>query len=118
MNLKQEVHQLSNRLSAVKRKLQAAHERGDQQVIDQFNEEVAALEKRINSVRTTNNRQLSQKAQEIKKLSFSRALTKEEQANQGALKKTVRGIVIVHPMTAIGREMGLEVMTGFARSKF
>ncbi|PIN64120.1 hypothetical protein CKQ90_24490, partial [Klebsiella pneumoniae] len=27
-------------------------------------------------------------------------------------------LVVVHPMTALGREMGLKEMTGFARSEF
>lgn len=26
----------------------------------------------------------------------------------GKLKKSVRGLVVVHPMTALGREMGLQ----------
>ncbi|QIZ76065.1 YibL family ribosome-associated protein [Ferrimonas lipolytica] len=118
MNLKQEIHQLNNRLSVVKRKLQAAHERNDQLIIDQFNEEVAALTKRIQNVKKTSTRQLSKKGQEIKNLPFNRALTKAEQADMGALKKKVRGLVVVHPMTAIGREMGIEVMTGFAPKQF
>ncbi|WP_298439054.1 YibL family ribosome-associated protein [uncultured Ferrimonas sp.] len=118
MNLKQELHQLNNRLSTVKRKLQAAHERNDQLIIDQFNEEVAALTKRINSVKTTSTRQLSKKGAEIKNLPFSRELTKAEQADMGALKKKVRGLVVVHPMTAVGREMGVSVVTGYAAKKF
>lgn len=36
----------------------------------------------------------------------------------GKLKKSVRGTVVVHPMTATGREMDLKEMTGFARSEF
>jgi ribosome-associated protein len=30
----------------------------------------------------------------------------------------VRGIIVVHPMTALGREMGLKEMTGFAKTDF
>lgn len=33
----------------------------------------------------------------------------------GSLKKAVRGIEVVHPMTALGREMGLKVVTGYAK---
>ncbi|BFO07527.1 hypothetical protein GGER_00370 [Serratia rubidaea] len=33
----------------------------------------------------------------------------------GALKKSVRGLVVVHPMTALGREMGLKAVTGYAK---
>ena len=34
------------------------------------------------------------------------------------LKKSVRGLVVVHPMTALGREMGLQEMTGFSKTAF
>ncbi len=51
-------------------------------------------------------------------LPFRRAITKKEQADMGKLKKSVRGLVVVHPMTALGREMDLKEMTGFARSEF
>lgn len=36
----------------------------------------------------------------------------------GKLKKSVRGLVVVHPMTALGREMGLQEMTGFSKTAF
>ena len=49
---------------------------------------------------------------------YSRPITKKEQADLGKLKKSVRGIVVVHPMTALGREMGLDAMTGFANTEF
>lgn len=48
---------------------------------------------------------------------FQRAITKE-QADMGKLKKSVRGLVVVHPMTALGREMGLQEMTGFSKTAF
>ncbi|SQB40511.1 Protein of uncharacterised function (DUF2810) [Citrobacter koseri] len=35
----------------------------------------------------------------------------------GKLKKSVRGLVVVHPMTALGREMGLKEMTGFRKNR-
>ncbi|MFI3246026.1 MAG: YibL family ribosome-associated protein [Ferrimonas sp.] len=118
MDLKQELHELNNRLSAAKRKLQAAHERNDRAVIDKFNEDITALTKRIDAVKTTATRQLSKKGAEIQKMKFHRVLTKAEQADMGALKKQVRGLVVVHPMTAIGREMGIKEVTGFARNPF
>lgn len=34
------------------------------------------------------------------------------------MKKAVRGIVVVHPMTALGREMGLKEVTGYAKKAF
>ena len=60
---------------------------------------------------------------EIKRLSdrldaIRRAITKKEQADMGKLKKSVRGLIVVHPMTELGREMGLKEMTGFAKSEF
>lgn len=42
----------------------------------------------------------------------------KEQADMGKLKKSVRGLVVVHPMTALGREMGLQEMTGFSKTAF
>lgn len=51
------------------------------------------------------------------KMPFQRAITKE-QADMGKLKKSVRGLVVVHPMTALGREMGLQEMTGFSKTAF
>ncbi|MEZ1376468.1 DUF2810 domain-containing protein, partial [Enterobacter hormaechei] len=47
-----------------------------------------------------------------------RAITKKEQADMGKLKKSVRGLVVVHPMTELGREMGLKEMTGFCKTAF
>jgi ribosome-associated protein len=49
---------------------------------------------------------------------FKRPITKKEQADMGKLKKSVRGLVIVHPMTALGREMELDAMTGFSKTDF
>ncbi|MBY5993640.1 YibL family ribosome-associated protein [Ferrimonas balearica] len=118
MNLKQELHQLNNKLNGAKRKLDAAHQRGDQPIIDQFDAEIAALTKRIDSVKATLNRNLSQQGAKVHALPFHRPLTKAEQADLGKLKKSVRGLVVVHPMTALGREMGLEQVTGFAPKKF
>ncbi|GAA5192186.1 YibL family ribosome-associated protein [Ferrimonas gelatinilytica] len=117
-NLKQELHKLSNRLEAAKRKLQAAHERADQPIIDKFNEEIAGLEKRIHSIRGTQTRQLGKQGQDLKQMKFRRALTKAEQADMGKLKKSVRGLVVVHPMTKLGKEMGLTEVTGFAMKPF
>jgi ribosome-associated protein len=45
-------------------------------------------------------------------------LTKAEQADMGKLNKSVKGLVVVHPLTALGREMGIKDVTGFAPAKF
>ncbi|TKB48921.1 YibL family ribosome-associated protein [Ferrimonas sediminicola] len=118
MNLKQELQQLNNRLDAIRRKLDAAHERGDMAMIDKFTEERQALTKRIESVKRTQTRQLGKQGNKVGALPFKRPLTKEEQADLGKLKKSVRGLVVVHPMTALGREMGVTQVTGFSPKKF
>jgi len=80
--------------------------------------EKEALVIEIERLRGQRVEKLSAEAQKLQKMGFSREITKKEQANLGALKKSVRGLVVVHPMTALGREMGLTAMTGFAKSAF
>lgn len=118
MNLKQELQQLNDKLEKFRRKLAAAEQRGDTAIIMQFKREIDAVTKRINNVKGQQTRQLSKQGSDIKNLPFSRAITKAEQADMGQLKKSVKGLVVVHPMTALGREMGITVVTGFAPSKF
>lgn len=52
------------------------------------------------------------------KMPFSAYDYQKEQADMGKLKKSVRGLVVVHPLTALGREMGLQEMTGFSKTAF
>ena len=59
-----------------------------------------------------------EEAQKLADMPHRRAITKKEQADMGKLKKSVRGLVIVHPMTELGREMGLKEMTGFSKTAF
>ncbi|WP_048338880.1 YibL family ribosome-associated protein, partial [Citrobacter braakii] len=73
---------------------------------------------RIARLRDVHGQKLSKEAQKLAKLPFRRAITKKEQADMGKLKKSVRGLIVVHPMTELGREMGLKEMTGFAKSEF
>ena len=49
---------------------------------------------------------------------FQREITKEEQADLGKLKKRVKGLIIIHPLTKIGKELRLEAVTGFAVKEF
>ncbi len=51
-------------------------------------------------------------------LPFSREITKKEQADMSTLKKSGRGLVVVHPMTALGREMSLKVIIDFTKKPF
>ncbi|WP_394130967.1 YibL family ribosome-associated protein [Shewanella maritima] len=118
MNLKQELQTLNDKLDKYRRKLAAAEQRGDNAVILQFNKEIAALTKRINSIKGQQSRQMNSQSADIRAMKFNRVLTKAEQADMGKLKKSVRGLVVVHPMTALGREMGIDKVTGFAPAKF
>lgn len=36
----------------------------------------------------------------------------------GKLKKSVRGLVVVHPLTKLGKALKLDVVTGFAPTAF
>jgi ribosome-associated protein len=118
MNLKQELQQLNDKLDKFRRKLAAAEQRGDDTIIAQFKREIAAVTKQISSVKGQQTRLLNKQGADIQHLPFHRALTKAEQADMGQLKKSVKGLVVVHPMTALGREMGLTEVTGYAPAKF
>ena len=118
MNLKQELQQLNNRLDQCQRKLAAAEERNDLAIIAQFRTEITNTKRKIGSLKGQKNQQVNAKVQDVQALPFNRALTKAEQADMGKLKKSIRGLVVVHPMTALGREIGVTVVTGFAPSQF
>ncbi|WP_299788254.1 YibL family ribosome-associated protein [uncultured Shewanella sp.] len=118
MNLKEELHGLSDKLEQFRRKLAAAEKRGDKGVMLQFQQEINKVTKRIASVKAQQTRELSKKGGSVASMKFNRVLTKAEQADMGKLKKSVRGLVVVHPMTALGREMGITQVTGFAPKEF
>ncbi|MFT5235148.1 MAG: ribosome-associated protein [Shewanella sp.] len=118
MNLKEELHGLSEKLEQFRRKLAAAEKRGDKGIMLQFRQEINAVTKRIASVKTQQTRELSKQGGSVMGLKFNRALTKAEQADMGKFKKSIKGLVVVHPMTALGREMGIKVVTGFAAKEF
>ncbi|WP_432322762.1 YibL family ribosome-associated protein [Yersinia enterocolitica] len=110
-----EIKRLSDMLDALNHKDPTVIQQGNVDLIAQHmkeKEKLAAEIQRLKEVRVKN---LSAEAQKLAKLPFSRAITKKEQADMGTLKKAVRGIVVVHPMTALGREMGLKEVTGYAK---
>ena len=84
----------------------------------ELEKEKETLEAEIVRLREVHGQKLSKEAQKLSKLPFRRAITKKEQADMGKLKKSVRGLVVVHPMTELGREMGLKEMTGFSKTEF
>lgn len=118
MSLKQELQQLHNRLDTTKRKLDAAKGRGDQELVTRFTDEADKLEKKINSLKGKQNYDINKERKSLLDMPFSREITKAEQADMGKLKKSVKGLVVVHPMTKLGKELRLEVMTGFAPKAF
>ncbi|EER5354261.1 YibL family ribosome-associated protein [Escherichia coli] len=111
---KNEIKRLSDRLDAIR------HQQADLSLVEaadkyaELEKEKATLEAEIARLREV----LSKEAQKLMKMPFQRAITKKEQADMGKLKKSVRGLVVVHPMTALGREMGLQEMTGFSKTAF
>ncbi|KNC90740.1 YibL family ribosome-associated protein [Trabulsiella odontotermitis] len=115
---KNEIKRLSDRLDAIR------HQQADISLVDgaekyaELEKEKATLETEIARLRGVHSEKLSNEAQKLTKMPFRRAITKKEQADMGKLKKSVRGLVIVHPMTALGREMGLKEMTGFSKTAF
>jgi ribosome-associated protein len=118
MNIKQELQRLNNQLDKRQKKFDAAKLRLDYEVAAQATDEIEATKRQLTSLQQQQTKQLSVKAQGIQELTFSRPITKAEQADMGKLKKSVRGLIVVHPMTALGREMSVQVVTGFARAKF
>ncbi|PCJ90543.1 MAG: hypothetical protein COA46_10265 [Porticoccaceae bacterium] len=118
MNIKQELQHLNSKLDNSSRKLAAAKKRGDKAIVLQFEAEIESLTKTRASAKNKNDREVSDQGNSIKALAFNRELTKEEQTDMGKLKKSVRGLIVVHPLTALGRELTIEKVTGFSPKKF
>ncbi len=118
MNLKQELQKLNHRLDKAQGKLAAAEKRGDVELAAQGKIAIDTINSKITKLKGQQEKQVRGKGQGIQALSFNRPISKAEQADMGKLKKSVRGLVVVHPMTKLGREMGIEVVTGFAPAKF
>lgn len=113
-----EIKQLSDRLDALRHQMAELPLAEHAERYAELQAEQETLEAEITRLQSERHQKLSKEAQKLLKMPFSRAITRKEQADMGKLKKQVRGIVIVHPMTALGREMGLEAMTGFAPKQF
>ncbi|HDY8132272.1 TPA: YibL family ribosome-associated protein [Vibrio vulnificus] len=118
MSLKTDIQQLHNRLDACQRKLDAARSRGDHEMISKFTDEVDQVSKKLSQLKHKQSYERNKERKSILDLPFSREITKAEQADIGKLKKSVKELVIVHPMTKMGKELRLEVMTGFAPKPF
>ena len=114
---KNEIKRLSDRLDAIR------HQQADLSLVEAA-DKYAELEKKRrpgNGNRTPAFRSVAEAEQRSAETDEHAAPSRhhqKEQADMGKLKKSVRGLVVVHPMTALGREMGLKEMTGFAKSEF
>lgn len=122
MKEKAEIKRLSDKLDALRRKeaglLLQEIDSVTTHALDENRTEQEKLNAEIERLRAVQASHFSAKAQQLLKMPFSREITKKEQADMGSLKKAVRGIEVVHPMTALGREMGLKVVTGYAKKEF
>ncbi|MBP2168934.1 ribosome-associated protein [Erwinia toletana] len=115
---KAEIKRLSDQLDALNHKEPALLASGEPEKLGELLREKDKLIEEIERLKGVRVQKLSKEAEKLQQLPFSRAITKKEQADMGSLKKAVRGIVVVHPMTALGREMGLQEVTGFAKKAF
>ena len=115
---KKEIKRLSDRLDLIRHQMAGLSLVDSAEKYAELEAEKEKLETELARLREVHSQKLSKEAQNLAKLPFRRATTKKEQAILGALQKSVRAIIVVHPMTALGREMGLQVMTGFAKTEF
>jgi ribosome-associated protein len=118
MSIKLEIQQTTSRLDRCTHKLDAAKSRGEQPMVTKFTDEIEKLEKKLSQLKHKQTYELNKERKSLSDMPFSREITKAEQANLGKLKKSVKGLIVVHPLTKIGKELHLEVMTGFAPKKF
>lgn len=113
-----EIKRLSDLLDALNHKEVNVVQQGNTELIAQHLKEKEKLAAEIERLRGVREQTLSLKAQQLQKMAFNRPITKKEQADMGTLKKSVRGLIVVHPMTALGREMGVKEVTGYAHKPF
>lgn len=118
IDIKKDIQKQNNQLDVLKNKLASAQQRNDHEKITYFKVEINKAKTKIANFKKQLTRQNSSKGESIKSLAFNRPLTKAEQADMGKLKKSVRGLIVVHPLTAVGREIGVDVITGFAPKEF
>ena len=85
---------------------------------DSFTDEIEKLTKKASSVKHKQQYDMNKERKSLLDMPFSREITKAEQADMGKLKKSVKGLVVVHPMTKLGKELHLKVMTGYAPKPF
>ncbi len=115
---KTQIKLLSDRLDLIRHQMASMQLTSEVEKHSELEKEKATLEIEIARLKALRNKKLCKEAQKLVDMPFKRPITKKEQADLVKLKKSVRGLIIVHPMTALGREMELDVMTGFAKTDF
>ena len=115
---KNEIKRLSDRLDLSRHQMAGLSLVDSAEKYAELEKEKTTLEAEIIRLREVQGQKLSKEAQKLMSLPHRRAITKKEQADMCKLKNSVRGLVIVHPMTALGREMNLKEMTGFSKTEF
>jgi len=118
MKIQKEIQQLSNHLDSCNHKLTSAKSRSDQAMISKFTYDIENLTKKITQLKNKQSYELNKERRSLSDMAFSREITKAEQADLGKLKKSVKGLIVVHPITKIGKELRLDAMTGFAPKPF
>ena len=118
MSFKQDLQALQNTLDKKRNTLVAAEKRFNQVLVGQTKRDIESINKQISALKQAKASDVSSKCAQLKAMKFHRALLKEEQADMGKLKKSVKGLVVVHPLTALGQEMGVSEVTGYARKAF
>lgn len=115
---KTEIKRLSDRLDALNHREPLLLEVGDTAKLGELLREKDKLSDEVERLKGVRKQKLSEEAEKLQRFPFSRAITRKEQTDMGSLKRKVRGIIVVHPMTALGREMGVKEVTGFAKHVF
>lgn len=118
MNINEELQALNNQLDKLQHELAAAEKFGQATAVSDIKNRQKKIIENVDRIKAQRSEQMSKKGQEIQALKFHRPITKAEQADMGKLKKSVRGLVVVHPLTALGKEMDVEVLTGYAPKEF
>ncbi|MEI9534749.1 YibL family ribosome-associated protein [Moellerella wisconsensis] len=115
---KAQIKLLNDRLDLTRHKMASMQLTNETEKYAELEKEKATLEIEIARLKAVRHQKLSKEAQKLVDMPFKRPITKKEQADIGKLKKAVRSLIIVHPLTALGREMGLDDMTGFSKTDF
>ncbi|MCR6710958.1 YibL family ribosome-associated protein [Enterobacter bugandensis] len=114
---KNEIKRLSDRLDLIRHQMAGLSLVDSAEKYAELEKESVKLEAEIERLREVKG-QMSKEAQKLMNMPARRAITKKEQADMGKLKKSVRGLVVVHPMTELGRENGPERDEVFCKTAF